>query len=262
MNVLQSIIADLQRHRHLESYATILVGSVLLLISVFGAKPAFAINGVLAAVLVLLYSNILRSRESEKLSRTLDVAGISAFHKDRGVEPHLIPRLLPTAKHDIAMLAVQFSSIVHDYLGTLAEKAAAGCKVKILMMASRDANGNINPNVEAYESQRTYTDLRSRLENTAHTFAEWLASLDESIRRNIEIHEYTEHPTVSMFFVDRNDIHGFLRVEVLHYKTHAHQFPNYQVLRKDDADFYDFHWKSFEALWNSARPLTVDNKDA
>ena len=184
-----------------------------------------------------------------------DLSPISGFHKNRGTEPHLIDRYLPKTKHEIAMMAVQFTSIVHQYMGALAQKAAAGCKVKILMMAPRDPQGNANPNVEAYESQRTYTRLRSRLENTTDTFKEWLSTLDAEVLGNIQIRQYLEHPTVSMFFVDKDDKEGFLRVEVLPYKADAHDFPNYQIAREDDDEFFDFHCTSFNRLWNNSAIL-------
>jgi hypothetical protein len=255
MSILRDILDDLLNKRCLESYATIACGVVLLLVSVLGGHPAVATNAILAAVLVVLYSNVLRAREAWPIQPKQDISGISAFHKDRGVEAHLIARLLPKARHEIAMLAVQFSSVVHDYLGALAEKAEEGCQIKILMMAPRDAQGNVNPNVEAYESQRTYTNLLSRLDDTANTLARWVTSLAPSIRKQIEIKQYLEHPTVSMFFIDRADVDGFLRVEVLPYKADAHDFPNYHVRRRDDEGFYDFHSRSFDLLWKKSMRL-------
>lgn len=185
-----------------------------------------------------------------------DVEGIFSFHKNRGAEPHLIDRYLPEATKEVALLAVQFNSVVHQYLGTLAEKADSGCEVKILMMAPRDKHGKINPNVAAYQSQRTYTKLLARLESTTDTFVKWLASLESQVRDNIQIRQYLEHPTVSMFFVDRHTSEGFLRVEVLPYKADAHDFPNYQVLHRQDAEFFDFHSKSFDLLWRRSMALS------
>ncbi len=182
-------------------------------------------------------------------------AGIIAFHKNRGAEPHLIDRYLPIAKYEIAIMAVQFNSIVHQYLGSLAQKAVTGCQLKILMMAPRDADGEVNPNVDTYQSQRTYTKLLSRLETTTDTFKKWLASLDSEVQKRIEIRQYLEHPTVSMFFVDKDCDEGFLRVEVLPYKADAHDFPNYQLIRKGDPEFYDFHKRSFNLLWDKSMIL-------
>jgi len=179
-------------------------------------------------------------------------AGIIAFHKNRGTEPHLIDRYLPEAKDEIAIMAVQFNSIVHQYLGELAQVASRGCQVKILMMSPKDAGGNDNPNVESYQSQRTYTKLLSRLEIATDSFKKWLDSLDSEVRKNVEIRQYLEHPTVSMFFVDKENDEGFLRVEVLPYKAHAHEFPNYQLLRKGDPEFFDFHKRSFNLLWEKS----------
>ena len=123
------------------------------------------------------------------------------------------------------------------------------------MMAPRDEEGTVNPNVEQYELQRTYSQLLHRLDSTTESFATWMATLNSDVQGRIQVRQYLEHPTVSMFFVDRKTENGFLRVEVLPYKADAHDFPNYQVLRQQDAEFFDFHCKSFDLLWRQSSPL-------
>lgn len=179
----------------------------------------------------------------------------TSFHKNRGKNPHLLDIYLPKVKYEIALMAVQFNSIIHQSLRKLEEIASRGCKIKILMMAPENSKGCTNPNVKEYLSQRTYTNLHGRLKIAIDTFTEWLSSLNPEIRRNIEIRQYLEHPTMTLFFVDKDNEEGFLRVEALPYKFDAHDFPNYEIFKKDDADFYNLHIRSFNLLWEKSSIL-------
>jgi len=203
--------------------------------------------------------NQIRNAISQHSENIPPLSNKVSFHKNRGKNPHLLDIYLPRVNHEIAIMAVQFNSIIHQSLGKIEKVASMGRKIKILMMAPKNSKGNINPNVKAYLSQRTYTKLHDRLKIAIDTFTEWLSLLSPEIRQNIEIRQYIEHPTMTMFFVDKDSEEGFLRVEALPYKFDAHDFPNYEVFKKDDADFYNLHIKSFNLLWEKSLILELSS---
>ena len=94
----------------------------------------------LAVLAAIVYLIILERRESHKMSAREDVEGITTFHISRDSLPPL-DRLLRKAKKEIILYAVQHSHLVHQCLGILREKAEAGCRVRVLMMAPRGPDG-------------------------------------------------------------------------------------------------------------------------
>jgi hypothetical protein len=163
---------------------------------------------------------------------------------------------LTKATHEIALYAVKHSMLVHQYLDLIAEKASKGCKIKILIMEALDEDGNPNQNVEAVTKQRLQASLRPTLEESHKLLSSWLSSLDKTTRKNIEIRQYREFPTVTYTFIDRGESHGFVQVEVFIPTVQINDLPHYVVTRRDNERFFTIHCKSFDGVWSSARMLT------
>ncbi|MCP4373190.1 MAG: hypothetical protein GY797_34560 [Deltaproteobacteria bacterium] len=257
MNWLKNIVNDIKDRKYLESYVVLIVGIGVLLFDIFGDPDSSIPTEIILAILsVLIYLSILERRDYSKLFDQGDFIGINSFRPTRGKE-HALDKYLPNAKSEIAMLAVQHSTIGHQYLGELEKKAKEGCKIKILMMAPRDEAGNVNPNVIEYESQRQYTDLLLKLEASTNTFKKWLSSLDNQVRERVEIRQYLAHPTVTYFFVDKDELDGFVQVEILLYQVHVRNYPRYLVMNKDNEEFFKTHTNSFEDLWKESQKLAL-----
>ena len=188
--------------------------------------------------------------------RQLDVEGITVFHPNRDRIPPL-EHSFNQAKKEIILYAVQHSAVVHQYLGLLRDKAQKGCQVKILMMAPRMPNGEVNPNVRESESQRRYVGLLPQIENNTRTIQEWWGSLSESAKQMVEVRAYQEYPVATYTFIDRNEANGYVLVEIQHYGIHVHDMPHYIVNKKDrsSAQFFQIHCESFDRLWSKSYAL-------
>ncbi len=252
MNEFRSIISDLKNRRFIESYVLLLVGIGVLVFDIIGDVPSSVINEVILAVLsVLIYLSILERRDYYKLlDHGEQIEGITVFHTNRDFLFGL-KILLNQATSEIDMLAVQHGSLRQGYLELLEEKAKSGCKIRILMMSPRDKDNNPNPNVISYEAQNIFPNLLAKLNSCERDFQNWLHSLDEQIRKNVQIKMYFSSPAATYFFIDKQDAHGFVQVELLLPYIPIQKYPHYVVTKKNDEGFFKVHIDSFEKLWTA-----------
>lgn len=255
MNQLRNILNDLKNKQYIESYIALVFGISMLVLDVVGNVGQSIINKVILTILTaLVYLLILERREYSKLLRQDNIEDITVFHPNRDkIVP--IGEHLNRAKREIITFAVQHSALIHQYLGLLERKARTGCKVKILMMAPRDENGEINPNVEELRSHVTYNGLSNQLDSSIESFKKWFEALNISIRQNIEIRCYRQLPKESYLFIDKDESYGYVQVEIYLYGIHVHDMPHYVVTKKESPEFFKTHLDSFEKLWQESKTL-------
>jgi hypothetical protein len=128
------------------------------------------------------------------------------------------------------------------------------------MMAARDADGRINPNVAETESHRRYTGILAQIESSTSSFQEWLTTLNPSTRERVEIRTYLECPTTTYVFIDRDEPDGFVQVELLLYGTHVRDLPHYILTKKRGGPFFDIHCQSFNRLWDKSQVLVATSE--
>lgn len=255
MSEFQNVWNDIKNRKYIESYIVFIVGVGVLVADIIGDTDTAVMNEIILAILsALIYLTILERREIQKASEQRDIEGITAFHASRD---SMLPldRILNRARKEIILYAVQHSTVVHQYLGLLQDKAEAGCRIRILMMATTCPDGGINPNVAEHDSHRRYSGLLPQLESSRNSFQSWLSSLSPPVRERIEIRTYQECPVATYTFIDREEIDGFVQVELLLYGIHVHDMPHYVVTRKDGGGFFDIHCKSFDRLWERSQVL-------
>lgn len=160
------------------------------------------------------------------------------------------------AQKEIILYSVQHSFLVHQCLGLLQKKAEAGCKIKILIMAAKDSEGEINSNVLESESHRRYEGLLSQIEASTKSLQVWANSQKNiSTQKMIEIRAYQECPVATYLFIDKDESNGFCQIEIMHYGVHAQDMPHYIVYKKNNDQFLKVHFESFEKLWKRSTIL-------
>lgn len=260
MSQIQKIQNDIRNKRFLESYIVLIGGIAILIADIFGVATANAMNEIILALLsALIYLTVLERREIQTASEKSEFEGINEFHSNRDSMVSL-DKMINRARTEIVMYAVQHSTVIHQYLGLLKDKAESGCNIKILMMAAKRVDGSMNPNVAESESHRVYSGKRllSEIEANARSFLSWLDSLSPSAQEKVEIRVYQECPTASYLFIDRSEIHGFVQVELFLYGVHVRDMPHYVIKRKDNERFFKVHNDSFEGLWKRSHVLKPD----
>lgn len=256
MNEIRKILNDLKNLDFIESYIVVVIGLAVFAISLFSnLSESVMFQVILATLSALTYLTIIQRRETKGL-QSGDIEGIIAFHPNRN---KLIPldHSLTIAKKEIILYAVQHSAIVHAYLGLLKDKAERECRIKILMMAARMSNGEVNPNVKESESHRRFVGLLPQVENNTKTIQEWWGSLSTPARQMVEVRTYQEVPVATYTFIDRDEPNGYVLVEIQHYGFHVHDMPHYIINKNSPAGarFFQTHYESFDKLWRKSEAL-------
>ena len=258
MKELYHIIDDIGKGRYLESYVGFILSLVIAILGFIDQVSVSVLNAMVLLVLGnLLYISIIQRRQRDGLLKTID--GINHFGINReSLSP--LGNLLDKAREEIILVAVQHSTLVHQYLGVLQRKVEMGCKIKILMMAAKDQERKDNANVPEFESHHPlFSGLRSQIERTSTTFTKWLRSLPEAQLEKIEIRSYVSHPIATYTFIDKDHSEGFVQVEVLLYGLDVNDLPHYIVGKatEDERKLLKTHCESFDRLWESATPFSL-----
>lgn len=252
MNEFQKIWNDVQNRQFIEAYLVLFASLLILVVDLFGIETETYLSEVtLAALSILIYLNIKERREYIKLISHEGIKGISAFFTKREGLPNL-GDVLHNAKKEIILYSVKHTTLVHQYLHLLEEKAASGCEVKILLMRARDETGIINPNVLAVQEQTPQSNALARLEANTTILREWYNCLSEKVKRRVRIKTYWEHPRLSYTFVDRNEYYGYVLVGIMLPEVHIDSLPHYIVTNKDGGSLYKTHCVSFDGLWKES----------
>ncbi len=162
--------------------------------------------------------------------------------------------ILGKARKEIVLCAVQHTSLRHHGLeDLLREKAEAGCEVKILIMATEDADGKPNPNVAETESHRTYTGVKGEIETATGELLAWFDRLTKDTQKKIEIRAYQQCPITSYTIIDRGEPNGFIQTEVLIYGVAVDYLPHYTLTKREGGKLFSNHCESFKLLWGNAK---------
>jgi hypothetical protein len=168
---------------------------------------------------------------------------------------HPLEALIQKAQKEIILYAVQHSYVVHHGLGLLQAKLETGCKVRILLMAAKNQNGEINPNVIESASHRTYTGLLTQIESNTHSFESWFDSLTEAKKKLAEIRIYYQCPIMSLTIIDKDEPGGLMQSEVLLYRVDVRDMPHYILTKKNGSNLFKAHCESFDQLWSKSEVL-------
>lgn len=266
--------------------AFVLIGSIMLVIGITGtiplgnpqptiSEPAFKAVLILIGIVLIISGPILVWRDQKS---SISVQGLSfepsqkifgvGKPDDDSANVILANRknmvslelLMQKAQKEIIMYAVQHSYLAHHGLGILQGKLEMGCKVKILLMATKNQNGEINPNVTETESHRNYTGLLSQIESSTKLFESWFDSLNESAKKLLEIRTYQQCPVMSLIIIDRDEPNGLLQSEIFLYGVDVREMPHYVLSKKSGSKLFNSHSESFDRLWSKSEILRSRQK--
>lgn len=259
--------------------AFVLIGSIMLVIGITGvipfgnpqptiAEPLLKTVLILIGILLILSGPVLVWRDQifstnpdEGIFRRIPRTFRAGKPDDNSTNTILANRknmlslelLIQKAQKEIIMCAVQHSYLAHHGLSLLQAKLESGCKVKILMMAARDQDGEINQNVIESESHRTYKGLLPQIESSTQLFENWFDSLSEASKKLIEIRAYQQCPIAALILIDRDEPSGFIQSEILLYGIDVREMPHYVLTKKNGSNLFKTHSESFDQLWKNAR---------
>ena len=232
---------------------TIIVAVVVTLLELAAGQPALA--GVVT-VLALLATAILVERLTHLQSIETSLAVIrdkmglpvaDAFYGDRFSLPPL-DTFLDGAKEDILVVGTCLGYVITAQIGLLVQKAAEGCRIRLLMM-NPGPEGEDNPLLiaanRAFDSPGIEHIIRFNLQKVLTLKSDLPRETAERI--SVKLHEHL--PTLNLIFVDGRLPTGKVIVELLPHRFDATERPSFLLRPQAGGSLYGLLYRAYDALW-------------
>jgi len=244
MKLFRSIFDDIKKGENLDIYITLIVAIVIAVMNLLGNTPKSVLDSLILAVLALLVSSALGVRHRlENLKQQIFQTTKGIDFKDRR-QQHEVPfdKRFADAKN-IDLHGYSLNSLVASYLGFLNEKAATGCKMRIILLDPESTT----PQIVSY-----LTEAGSLLTNDIQRSVEGLKNLLST--RNVEIRFTTTPTPFGLAIKDSKKANGSVDVDLYAYRVSALDRPKIIISKEIDKHWYEFFVQQFEKLWEDARP--------
>lgn len=237
---IKKAVRDISLGRNLEYYITLLFILIILALDIFNLASPDVLTNITLAVLALVVSTSLSTRESlEELSKKLTKAQSADdfFWKiKRSIEPDLFQ-----AKY-IGFGGAVLSRTLRDYSATLEERLSVGAKVRIILMdpASTAPDQAVLRSKGVSSRQFYINTLRPTLERVG-----MLAHASDKIELGLLPYK----PAFGIVVIDPDEPYGRIIVEM--YPHHSDSFaPTFELRPDRDPHWYKHFREQFENLWN------------
>ena len=247
---LKRVFKDIQKGKNIENYVLAIAAIVIAVLGIYGSASQSVIDAAVLAVLaVLVYGRAADQRRGEN-----QIKGIREFHPNRSTVPSLNSSL-SEAKHEILLIGVALSSVVHTQQGLITKLASKGCKIKIAIWQPQ---GNDTDRIFLYkelEKLINVPDLERNLPGNTERFRHFYSALDKMICQNVEIRCFSTLPTLSLLFIDKDYPHGYVHVEPIIYKAPPEDLPSFRLGVNDSDELFQVLKNQYSQLWEASEPL-------
>jgi hypothetical protein len=237
---IKKAIQDVSSGRNLEYYITLIFIFIILALDIFNLASADVLTNITLAVLALVVSTSLSTRESlEELSKKLtntQNADDFFWKAKRSIESDL-----SQAKY-IGFAGAVLSRTLRDYSATLEERLRGGAKVRIVLMdPASTAPDQAVLRSKGVISRQFYVDtLRPALERVG-----MLATISEKIELGLLPYK----PAFGIVVIDPDEPYGRIIVEM--YPHHSDSFaPTFELQPDRDPHWYKYFREQFDSLWS------------
>ncbi len=247
LNTIKQVASDLKQGRYLESYITIGLALVIVILDVFDlAKPNWLSGATLATLALLAHGQIEERRLAERILR----------EKQKVANATLLTKYPETFEEDLEragelwIVGITLGRTINTYFSLIKDKLERGCKVKILL---------VKPNSDAIR-MAVRRDCRPRDEEfynyAVKSTLDQLSNLANEITNKKDFNNL-EVRTSEMFFsfgyyaIAPSSPEGVLYLEQYGFRTEEGDIP-ILVIHSYDGEWYQFFRKQLFTLWNSS----------
>lgn len=248
---VKKAVRDISSGRNLEYYITFLFILIILALDIFDLATPDVITNVTLAVLALVVSTSLNTRESlERLSNKLtktQSADDFFWKVKRSIEPDI-----SQAKY-VGFGGAVLSRTLRDYSSVLDERLRMGAKLRIILMdPASTAPDQAVLRSKGIRSRQFYIDtLRPTLERVG-----MLAGTSEKIELGLLPYK----PAFGIVVVDPDEPYGRIIVEI--YPHHSDSFvPTFELRPGDDPHWYKYFREQFDNLWDGCGQRHFSGKE-
>lgn len=288
---LRKIVDDFRLGRNIQNILFALFALVISALGVFGVvNPTVVSVTILTVLAVFLYGHAQNRRHLDELiekshsldeliakSHTLDelaekahtldelaekihIPGIKEFSPDRSTTPK-IDELISGAQEEVILIGVALTSIVQAYRSLLEKLAIRGCSVKIAVWKPPDSQPENRILIEKLEDLIDEPDTGRSHPSNILRLKHWYSSLDESTQQNVDIRGYSNFPTLSIIFVDKDTSQGYVHVEPIIFKAPTEKLPSFRLNLQDSTALFSVLKNSYTKLWENSTSLVTDDTD-
>jgi hypothetical protein len=236
---IKKAVQDLSSGRNLEYYITLAFIFIILALDIFNLASPDVLTNITLAVLALVVSTSLSTRESlEELSNKLTKthsADDFFWTAKRSIEPDL-----SQAKY-IGIAGAILSRTLRDYSAILEERLRVGSTVRIILM-------------DPMSTAPDQAVLRSKGVSNRQFFIDLLRPNLERIRMlasdsdKIELGLLPYKPAFGIVVIDPDETYGRIIVEI--YPHHSDSFaPTFELNPSRDPHWYKHFREQFDSLW-------------
>jgi hypothetical protein len=250
MRAISRIFNDIKSGRHLETYAITLVGLVVAVLNIFGSTNQSIVNAAVISILALL----LYGRVSDKHEEEKNTFALQEFHPSRlTVTP--LHETLAEASEEALLIGIALSSIAHSQRGLMEKLARNGCKVKLAIWFPPLDHPNRNCLFQTIDATIDISVSKSLINSNCERLKYWYSTLEDDVRRNIELRSYSEFPTASVIFTDKDKPHGKVHFEPLIYKMRPDDLPSFRLGPYDSPVLFQNLRNQYTKLWDKSQSL-------
>jgi hypothetical protein len=258
LNEIKRILEDIREGKNIEQYifaGLAIVVAVLDLLGVVNISIVFATT--LAVLAVLLFGHAQNRRQFEQLASQRQTLGISEFSVDRSNVPS-IHSLLHDASTEVLLIGVALTSVLHSNRSLLEHLANRGCKIKLAIWNPPDDETTRRILIDRLEDVIDEPDTERSHPSNIERLKYWYSSLDETTRAKVEIRGYSNFPTLSIIFVDRDTPHGYIHVEPIIFKASTEKLPSFRLGVQNSPSLFGVLNENYQKLWNGAESLVTN----
>lgn len=237
---IKKLYRDILLWKNIEYYVALLFILIVFALDVFNLASPDILTNITLAVLALVISNSLSTKESlEKLSTkvTQTQSADGFFWKaKRSIESEI-----SQAKY-IGISGAVLSRTLRDYTENLEERLSVGAEVRIILM-------------DPASTAPTQAMLRSRGVRNPQFYIDMLHPTIERVGILAKASDKTElgllpyKPALGMVLIDPDKSYGRIIVEM--YPHHSSAFaPTFELLPDRDPHWYGYFRDQFESLWD------------
>lgn len=240
--------------KHIEKYIVIAAAVIVIILDIFNITSNYIIfEAILAVLALLMFSLIKFENKFDKLKLEGRLNNIKYFNINRANLPSF-EETFDKAKEEIVIWAACFGSGINK-IRLIQNKLEQRCKVKILLMALLDENGNKNSSIAHAAEISKNTGLENRL-NTAHKeLRDFYTSLDKEFQNLLEIRTYLKVPTATFLLINKDTNKGFIIVEPSFIGFWADELPSFEVTQFIGSGLYNVIKRSFNETWSNSKPF-------
>jgi hypothetical protein len=248
---IRKAVQDILSGRNLEYYITLIFILVILGLDIFNLASPDMLTNITLAVLALVVSTSLSTRESldelsNKLTKTQS-ADDFFWKTKRSIEPDL-----SKAKY-VGFAGAVLSRTLRDYSANLEERLSIGAQVRIILM---DPNSTAPDQAvlrsKGVVSRQFYIDtLRPTLERVgilAHT------------SEKVELGLLPYKPAFGMVVIDPDEPYGQIIIEMYPHHSDSSS-PTFELQPKRDPYWYKYFREQFDDLWGGCGERHFSGKE-